>query len=251
MFAAYILAHAVVLRDPAGRGALDAAHRRRCRKAVLFPVVLVLCVVGAYALNNTVGNVYVLAVFGVLGYLMVKFGFPLAPFILGVILGDQIEINLVRAIMTDADPLALPDAADLGRAARRSRSLRSSPRSGSTAATSGARRRADRGGGGRFLSCGAAIVERTRAALAAGALQPIATEQSVVEDAGVRFVVRSVSSLERKRLEARRLEQAGGRAAAREPAHAARAAADGRRHHRDARRRAQQVSRSSSTICSS
>jgi putative tricarboxylic transport membrane protein len=35
---------------------------------------------------------------------MVKFGFPLAPFILGVILGDQIEINLIRAIMTDADP---------------------------------------------------------------------------------------------------------------------------------------------------
>jgi len=58
-------------------------------------------VVGAYALNNTVGNVYVLAVFGVLGYLMVKFGFPLAPFILGVILGDQIEINLIRAIMSD------------------------------------------------------------------------------------------------------------------------------------------------------
>jgi putative tricarboxylic transport membrane protein len=35
---------------------------------------------------------------------MVKLGFPLAPFILGVILGDQIEINLVRAIMTDDDP---------------------------------------------------------------------------------------------------------------------------------------------------
>ena len=41
---------------------------------------------------------------GVLGYAMVKLGFPLAPFILGVILGDQIETNLVRAIMTDADP---------------------------------------------------------------------------------------------------------------------------------------------------
>jgi putative tricarboxylic transport membrane protein len=35
---------------------------------------------------------------------MVKLGFPLAPFILGVILGDQIEINLVRSIMTDSDP---------------------------------------------------------------------------------------------------------------------------------------------------
>jgi len=35
---------------------------------------------------------------------MVKAGLPLAPFILGVILGDQIETNLVRSIMTDADP---------------------------------------------------------------------------------------------------------------------------------------------------
>jgi putative tricarboxylic transport membrane protein len=49
-------------------------------------------------------TVYVLLASGVLGYAMVKFGFPLAPFILGVILGDQIEINLVRSIMTDADP---------------------------------------------------------------------------------------------------------------------------------------------------
>jgi putative tricarboxylic transport membrane protein len=73
-------------------------------QSALFPVVLVLCMVGAYALNNTMSNVYLLFAFGVLGYGMVKFGFPLAPFILGVILGDQIEINLVRAIMTDANP---------------------------------------------------------------------------------------------------------------------------------------------------
>jgi putative tricarboxylic transport membrane protein len=69
----------------------------------LFPVVLVLCTIGAYALNNTMSNVYVLLAFGVLGYWMVKFGFPLAPFILGVILGDQIEINLVRSLMTDSN----------------------------------------------------------------------------------------------------------------------------------------------------
>jgi putative tricarboxylic transport membrane protein len=72
-------------------------------RAVLYPVVLVLCAIGAYALNNTMANVYVLLAFGVLGYAMVKAGFPLAPFILGVILGDQIEINLVRALMTDAN----------------------------------------------------------------------------------------------------------------------------------------------------
>jgi putative tricarboxylic transport membrane protein len=37
----------------------------------------------------------------VFGYALVKVGFPLAPLILGLILGDQIEINLIRAIMTD------------------------------------------------------------------------------------------------------------------------------------------------------
>ena len=39
------------------------------------------------------------------GYALVKTGFPLAPLILGLILGEQIELNLVRAIMTDDDPL--------------------------------------------------------------------------------------------------------------------------------------------------
>ena len=47
---------------------------------------------------------YVLALFGLIGYGMVKGGLPLAPLILGVILGDQIEINLIRAVMTDANP---------------------------------------------------------------------------------------------------------------------------------------------------
>jgi putative tricarboxylic transport membrane protein len=73
-------------------------------KSILFPIILVLCVVGAYALNNTMANVYVLLLCGVLGYAMVKGGLPLAPLILGVILGDQIEINLVRSIMTDSNP---------------------------------------------------------------------------------------------------------------------------------------------------
>src|SRR5262245_54816123 len=74
------------------------------RLAVLAPIVLVLCVIGAYALNNTMDSVYVLLIFGVFGYVLVKAGFPLAPLILGLILGDQIEINLIRSIMTDSNP---------------------------------------------------------------------------------------------------------------------------------------------------
>jgi len=102
MFAAYILAHPLVLI------LLFFGVRWVMRivivpKSILFPVVLVLCVVGAYALGNSMATVYVLLVSGILGYLMVKFGLPLAPFILGVILGDQIEINLVRSLMTDSN----------------------------------------------------------------------------------------------------------------------------------------------------
>src|SRR5205809_485939 len=103
IFAAYLLAHPIMVLILA-LGARWMLRIVTLPKAALFPVVLVLCVIGAYALNNTMANVYVLLVFGVLGYLMVKIGFPLAPFILGVILGDQIEINLVRSIMTDSNP---------------------------------------------------------------------------------------------------------------------------------------------------
>ena len=103
IFAAYILAHPLMVLIIAA-GARFFLRIVSVPKAVLIPVVLVLCVVGAYALNNIMENVYVLLLFGLLGYALVKFGFPLAPFILGVILGDQIEVNLVRAIMTDANP---------------------------------------------------------------------------------------------------------------------------------------------------
>ncbi|HEV8643030.1 MAG TPA: tripartite tricarboxylate transporter permease [Methylomirabilota bacterium] len=103
IFAAYLLAHPVmmVLQWLLARVYLKIVQ---VPKSMLVPVILVLCVIGAYALNNTMENVYALLLFGVLGYLLVKFGFPLAPLILGVILGDQIEINLVRALMTDGDP---------------------------------------------------------------------------------------------------------------------------------------------------
>jgi putative tricarboxylic transport membrane protein len=73
-------------------------------KSILIPIVLVLSVVGAYALGNSMNAVYVLLIFCVIGYAMVKAAIPLAPLILGVVLGDQIEANLIRALSTDADP---------------------------------------------------------------------------------------------------------------------------------------------------
>ncbi len=73
-------------------------------KSMLIPIVLVLCVIGAYALSNSMNGVYVLALFCVIGYAMVKARIPLAPLIIGVVLGDQIEANLIQAVATDANP---------------------------------------------------------------------------------------------------------------------------------------------------
>ena len=100
IYAAYILAHPLMVAILAV-STLFILRIAMVRLAVLAPVVLALCVIGAYALNNTMDAVYVLLLFGAIGYVLVKGGFPLAPLILGLILGDQIEINLVRAIMTD------------------------------------------------------------------------------------------------------------------------------------------------------
>ncbi len=102
IYAAYILAHPLMVMIM-WMCTFFVLRLTSVRLAVLAPIVLVLCVIGAYALNNTMQSVYVLLIFGVLGYVLVKAGFPLAPLILGLILGDQIEINLIRAIMSDGD----------------------------------------------------------------------------------------------------------------------------------------------------
>jgi putative tricarboxylic transport membrane protein len=103
IYAAYILAHPLMLAICWVFMPIM-IRVTSVRLAVLAPIVMVLCVLGAYALNNTMQSVYVLLIFGVAGYAMVKAGLPLAPLILGLILGDQIELNLIRAIMTDSDP---------------------------------------------------------------------------------------------------------------------------------------------------
>lgn len=60
-------------------------------------VILVYCAIGTFALNNSHFDMWTLFWFGLFGYMMKKFGFPLAPVILGVVLGDLAELNLNRA----------------------------------------------------------------------------------------------------------------------------------------------------------
>lgn len=87
-------------------------------REVLMPVILLLCVVGAFAINNTFFDVGVMLVLGVLAFLMEESGFPIAPAILGLVLGPMVEHNFVTSmIKAGGDPLAFferPVAAVLG-----------------------------------------------------------------------------------------------------------------------------------------
>ncbi len=65
---------------------------------VLAPVILAFSVVGSYAIRYNMFDVIVLFFFGLLGYLMNKFKFPMAPLVLGLILGSIVEQNLLRAL---------------------------------------------------------------------------------------------------------------------------------------------------------
>ena len=65
---------------------------------ILMPLVTTLCVVGGYALNNSNFDLAVMAGFGLLGYIMTKARFPLAPLLLAMILSGIIETNFRRAL---------------------------------------------------------------------------------------------------------------------------------------------------------
>jgi putative tricarboxylic transport membrane protein len=65
----------------------------------LFPSILIFCVIGSYTLNNNIGDVIVMFVFGVVGYLMKRFDFEPAPLVLALILGPLLEDNLRQALL--------------------------------------------------------------------------------------------------------------------------------------------------------
>ncbi len=78
----------------------------KIRMYMLAAVILGFCSIGVFSLNNGEFDLWTLVWFGVLGFLMRHFGFPLAPMILGVVLGDIAELNLARAlaISTEISP---------------------------------------------------------------------------------------------------------------------------------------------------
>lgn len=74
---------------------------------ILYPLILLFCVIGAYGINNSVFDVYVMIVFGVVGYLFKKFGYECAPLILAFVLGPLFEVNLRRSLIISDGSFAI------------------------------------------------------------------------------------------------------------------------------------------------
>jgi putative tricarboxylic transport membrane protein len=74
---------------------------------VLFPVILGIAIVGAYSISSTMLHVWLLAGFGLLGFIMARLGFPSAPLILGFVLGDTLERSLRQSLMMSQGDLSI------------------------------------------------------------------------------------------------------------------------------------------------
>jgi putative tricarboxylic transport membrane protein len=69
------------------------------RKGLLLPIIIIISVVGTYAINNSITDVYWMLGFGIFGYILKMYGFQMGPVVLGIILGPLMEENYRRAMI--------------------------------------------------------------------------------------------------------------------------------------------------------
>jgi putative tricarboxylic transport membrane protein len=74
---------------------------------MLYPAILGISIVGVYSVSNSVFDVWMLGVFGLLGYFMRKLDFPAAPLVLGMVLGERLELALRQSLMMSQGHLSI------------------------------------------------------------------------------------------------------------------------------------------------
>jgi putative tricarboxylic transport membrane protein len=79
----------------------DIPHR------ILFPVVLILCIFGSYAVNNSTFDIAVMFLMGILGFAMLKLNIPTAPFLIGFILGPMLEDSFRQSLLISRGSYAI------------------------------------------------------------------------------------------------------------------------------------------------
>ncbi|MBN8493873.1 MAG: tripartite tricarboxylate transporter permease [Burkholderiales bacterium] len=98
VFIVFILAQALML--PLGWGVIKVAKQvLRIPAALLMPLILLFCIVGSFAINNSLFGVAVMLIAGIAGFFMERWGFPVAPTILGVVLGTMLEEQFFSSLI--------------------------------------------------------------------------------------------------------------------------------------------------------
>jgi putative tricarboxylic transport membrane protein len=75
--------------------------------AIIAPVIVVICAIGAYTVHNNIFDVYMMVVFGVVGYLFKKLKYPLAPLVLALVLGDMAETAFRQSMLLSKGQLSI------------------------------------------------------------------------------------------------------------------------------------------------
>jgi putative tricarboxylic transport membrane protein len=74
--------------------------------AILIPLIIYVCAIGAYAVNNSLTDIWYMLIFGIAGYLFKKLDYPIAPLVLALVLGDMAESALRQSlIMSQGSPM--------------------------------------------------------------------------------------------------------------------------------------------------
>jgi putative tricarboxylic transport membrane protein len=109
VFGIFILANLLLL--PLGWACIKAASRvLRTPRNILMPIILMFCVVGAFAINNSPFDLWLLLGFGLLGWFLEAHGYPVAPAILGILLGKMLEEHFITSMLkADGHLLAFVD----------------------------------------------------------------------------------------------------------------------------------------------
>jgi TctA family transporter len=98
VFIIFLLANVLML--PMGWAAIKGGKQLlRVPRNILLPIILLFCVIGAYAMTNSVYGIIVMFVMGLIGWLMEEHGFPIAPAILGLVLGEMLEQNFMTSMI--------------------------------------------------------------------------------------------------------------------------------------------------------
>src|SRR5690606_14446156 len=75
--------------------------------SIIAPAILVICAVGAYTVNNSIFAVWMMVVFGMVGYVFVKLGYPLPPLVLALVLGDMAEGSFRQSMLISQGDLTV------------------------------------------------------------------------------------------------------------------------------------------------